>query len=48
VTDYLYSRVADEQLNGLEAASDVDLYNAPLDVCHLAFEEPAQAQALST
>ena len=48
MTEYLYSRVADEQLDALEDASDADLYNAVLDACHLVFEKPAQAQALST
>jgi hypothetical protein len=48
VADCLYSRVADDQLDALEEASDLDLYNAVLDACHLVFEQPAQAQALST
>ena len=48
MTDYFYSRVADEQLDALEEASDVDLFNAVLDACHLVFEQLAQAQALST
>ncbi|MHB1472566.1 MAG: immunoglobulin domain-containing family protein [Dermatophilaceae bacterium] len=43
-----YSQVADEQLDSLEAGSDVDLYNAVLDACALIFRLPAQAQARST
>jgi hypothetical protein len=43
-----YSQVADEQLDSPEAGSDVDLYNAVLDVCQLIFRLPAQAQARST
>jgi hypothetical protein len=43
-----YSQVADEQLDSLEAGSDVDLYNAVLDACELIFRLPAQAQARST
>lgn len=48
MTDYLYSRVADEQLDALEESSDPDLYDAVLEACHLVFERPTQAQALST
>lgn len=48
MTDYLYSRVADEQLDALENASDIDLYNSVLDACHLVFDNTASAQALST
>jgi len=43
-----YSQVADEQLDSLEAGSDVDLYNAVLDACELILLLPAQARARST
>lgn len=43
-----YSQVANEQLDSLEAGSDVDLYNAVLDACELIFRLPTQAQARST
>ena len=44
----LYSEVADEQLDELEAGSDVEMYNAILINCDLIFREPGQAQANST
>lgn len=43
-----YSQVAVSQLDDLEAASDIDLYNAILENCHLIFEKPKQAQSFST
>ena len=43
-----YSQVANNQLDSLEAGSDVGLYNAVLDACELIFRLPAQAQARST
>lgn len=43
-----YSQVADEQLDTLEAADDLDLYNAALDACELIFRAPGLAQARST
>lgn len=43
-----YSRVADEQLDALEAGTDAALYNAVLDACELVFRLPAEAQARST
>jgi len=43
-----YSQVANNQLDSLEAGSDVDLYNAVLDACELIFRLPAQAQTRST
>ena len=46
MTHYLYSRAADEQLDALE--QDAALYGAVLGACHLVFEQPAQALALST
>lgn len=46
--DDSYSRIADEQLDELEAGSDVDLYNAVLDACDLIFRLPEMAQARST
>ena len=46
--DDAYSRVADKQLDSLEAGPDADLYDAVLDACQLIFRLPAQAQARST
>lgn len=46
--DGSYSEVADEQLNLLEAADDLDLYNASVDTCALVFQAPGLAQARST
>jgi hypothetical protein len=46
--DGSYSEVADEQLNLLEAADDLDLYNAAVDAGALAFQAPGLAQARST
>ena len=46
--DDSYSRIADEQLDELEAGDDVDLYNAVLDACELIFRLPETAQARST
>jgi hypothetical protein len=43
-----YSRVADEQLDALEAGPDVGLYNAVLDACELVFRAPALARQRST
>jgi hypothetical protein len=43
-----YSRVADEQLDALEAGPDVELYNAVLDACELVFRAPSLAQQRST
>lgn len=43
-----YSKIADLQLDALEAGSDVDLYNAVLNDCELIFRMPGQAQSLST
>jgi len=46
--DGAYSRVADKQLDSLEAGPDADLYNAVLDACELILRLPAKAQARST
>lgn len=43
-----YSKVADAQLDALEAGPDVGLYNAVLDACELIFRFPGKAQSLST
>lgn len=43
-----YSDVANEQLDSLEQAPDVDLYNAVLDACELILHFPKVAQARST
>jgi hypothetical protein len=43
-----YSRIADEQLDALEAGPDADLYNAVLDACELVFRAPSIAQQHST
>jgi hypothetical protein len=43
-----YSEVADEQLTGLEAGPDADLYNAVLNACELIFRLPERAQSLSS
>ena len=43
-----YSQVAVQQLDDLEAASDMDLYNGILENCHLFFQKPKQAQSFST
>ncbi len=43
-----YSAVADGQLDDLEQSSDVDLYNAVLDVIELILRAPGQAQFYST
>lgn len=42
-----YSRIADEQLDALEAGTDADLYNAVLDACELIFRAPERAQSMS-
>ncbi len=47
MTKYLYSRIADEQLDVIEAA-DSELYERVLEACQLVLEEPGRAQALST
>ncbi len=47
MTKYLYSRIADEQLDVIEAA-DSELYGSVLEACQLVLEEPGRAQALST
>ncbi len=41
-----YSAVADEQPDAIEAA-DVDLYEAVIAACHLIFDEPGKARAIS-
>ena len=46
--DGSYSEVADAQLDALEAAEDVDLYNAVLDACDLIFRAPDRTRAMST
>ena len=46
--DGVYSEVADEQLNALEAGPDADLYNAVLTTCELIFRLPERAQSLSS
>ena len=43
-----YSRVADEQLDALEAAPDAALYNAVLDACELVFRAPSLVRERST
>ncbi len=43
-----YSKIADDQLDELEAGPDVDLYNAVLDAVALILEFPEQAQLRST
>lgn len=43
-----YSKVADGQLDALEAGPDVGLYNAVLDACELILRYPDAAQARST
>lgn len=43
-----YSKVADSQLDALEAGADVSPYNAVLDACELVLSYPAKAQARST
>ncbi|MDQ1250144.1 MAG: hypothetical protein QG597_4523 [Actinomycetota bacterium] len=42
MTAYLYSRIADEQLDLIEAA-DPDLYECVLEACQLVLEEPTSA-----
>lgn len=41
-----YSRVADEQLDEIEA-SDPGLYNDLLTICELIFTDPSRAQSMS-
>lgn len=48
MTEYLYSAVADAQLDLLEAGTQLDLYDAVVSTCLSVFEEPALAQSLST
>ena len=43
-----YSAVADAQLDALERADDVDLYNAVLDTCELILRLPSAARSRST
>lgn len=43
-----YSELADEQLDGIEAGPDMELYNATLAACELIFTDPARARSLST
>lgn len=43
-----YSRIADAQLDVLQAGGDADLYNAVLETCALILRLPHRAQALST
>lgn len=43
-----YSAVADEQLDRLEAADDVELYNAVPATISLVFDSPGLAQSLSS
>ena len=46
--DDAYSEVANQQLDALERGPDIELYNAVLDVCDLAFRLSSQAQSRST
>ena len=46
--DGAYSRIADKQLDILEAGPDAGLYNALLDACELILRLPGQARSRST
>ena len=48
MSQYLYSEVADAQLDLLEAGPRHDLYSAVVSTCLRVFEEPALAQSLSS
>jgi hypothetical protein len=48
LTEGAYSRVADQQLDALEAGAATELYNTILDVCELIFSLTSEAQSRST